>query len=133
VGNSEIYLHRDGIATQLQLQEEDLTRLTAAVSALAENASSRLRLAVTPQRMAEFYAQSEALELIYPAPVSLTLVFNAQTIRPTRLFVMLAGELLGAEDDRLVIVHGYPEYSAGPLVVSEGRRELRTLLDELRE
>jgi len=117
-------IHRAGEVTPLPLEPAERADLLHLVQTLAGNTKTMLRLAISPERMAEYYKLSHALELDLGEPISLEIGFNKQVIEPSRLFIMYRGELVGEAGDGLVIIHGYPEYSAGPLVVPGGRGEL---------
>ena len=102
------------------------------VESLLVHASGVLRWVPPPKLLDSLKTRGRAVELLYPAPVTLVVAFNGETLHPTRLLVPLEGEWIDPKSRTpALIFHGYPEYSGAPYQNLQGIGRLLKMLHAL--
>jgi len=121
-------LHSDGTAADFDLTAVAGEQLATAVRQLVADADGVLRLAVTAERVQQYREGGRGLELEFAVAETLQYAGGTRVIVPSRLFVIWGGDLVDEAGESLVVLYGYPDYSAGPLKVTVGRTEFLELL-----
>jgi hypothetical protein len=121
-------LYADGTAADFDLTAVAREQLETAVRQLVAGAGGVLRLAVTAERVQQYREGGRGVELAFAAAETLQYAGGSRVIVPSRLFVLWGGDLVAESGESLVVLYGYPEYSAGPLKVKAGRTEFLEVL-----
>lgn len=96
------------------------------------SADDMLKLIVHPELIQKIKREESVIEIIYPKPIELTSNYDKDTIHPDRLLIPLSGEFVGkGENPAAVIFHGYPDYSSGPYINSQGLGGLKEILQRM--
>ncbi len=120
-----------GNVEEIEFTVDSRAQLASRVERLVADAGGPMRLALTPDRVKRYRDQNEGLELAFAEAESLTHAEGSRVITPTRIFVLWTGDLVGESGESMVILHGYPEYSAGPLRVEKGRADFIKFVADL--
>lgn len=124
-------LYVNGAVTAINLADGVDERLGGAVRTLVATDGSVLRLAVTPERMQGYRQSGSCLEIELEKAVTFPYMGGSRSFVASRLFLIWGGDLVGEATESLVVVHGNPEYSAGPLKYPVGRTRFVDFLKDL--
>ena len=126
-----VHLFDDGNKKEVELSSQVENLLVSEVKKMVAESAGVLRLALTPSRVQGYRQQGEGLEMAFIQPDSFSFAKGTRSIKPNRIFILWGGDLVGEGSDGLVVMYGYPEYSAGPLPIKEGRSQFLKIINSL--
>ncbi|HEX9871659.1 MAG TPA: hypothetical protein VGC99_24270 [Candidatus Tectomicrobia bacterium] len=102
--------------------------LVSRCEAQMRTADTMLKLAVTPQLIANLRRQEVTIEIRYSQPQTFIISFNGQTVEPMRILIPLTGEFAQGVT---TIFYGRDQYAHGPYRNSQGQHEISTVVAKL--
>jgi hypothetical protein len=125
-GDVDVILHAQERALHT---DEDTSGLVQLALQSLGTCDGIYELVVTEETMARLRATQRCLEFAFPAPREVV-VGGRETLGILRMLIPLTGRF--AEGEQITFFCGFPDYSAGPYLNTEGLRELTREVDGLR-
>jgi hypothetical protein len=123
---ADVILHDHG---RVQRTKDETAGLVEMILESLRTCDGIYELVVTEETVEGLRAAERCVEAAFPAPLEVV-VGGRETLGILRILIPLTGRF--AERDQVTIFCGFPEYSAGPYLNTEGLRVLIRKVDGLR-
>jgi len=126
--NDKAYLDADIFYnnTRLSMNYDDSRDLILSAEKLLSECNDIYELLVTDELIQGIKQDEDYLEIIYPEKREIK-IGNIETIAIYKLFIPLSGKF--AVPDQLSFFCGYPKYSSGPYINSDGLKVLNDIIE----